>query len=586
MGEAIKHIECPKCREIGGDTAGDNLAVYADGSVYCWCCHYKTLSDEYKSHFEMEVEFNSMAKESITPQRAKQLQQAYGYKGNNFRGISDETLKYYMVLSQKDTTSGKVTHRYYPATEYVEEEGRSRLKGYKVRIVETKEFASEGRFGNCSDFFGEFRASVPSKIILIVGGECDAMAAHQMLSAYRKRKGNDGYSPITVLSPMTGENCRSVVQRKYEYLNQADKIIIGFDNDKAGWEATEQLVDVLPKGKMHVAKWSMKDPNEMLETGKEKQFISDYFNAKPYVPSGIVGSSNLMEAIRESVMLDKISLPPFMSNLQKMMRGGIPLGYIVNIGAETGQGKTTVINEMIYHWIFNSPYLLGIVSLELDKGQYGKALLSRHISCKIDLIGDKHEALAFVDSYEVQEKALSLFTTKEGQDRFLLIDDRDGSVQHLQDKVEEMVIKCGVKVIVLDPIQDILDSLGNDQQNEFMTWQKGMVKSHKVSFININHLRKLPPVVNNKGKADEEKKLREPTEDDFHGSSSIAKSAGCNILIWRDKDATDERIKNTTNVKVPKIRWTGLTGYSTSWYYDNETHTMHDKKEFFAKEKF
>lgn len=35
----FSHYEpCPKCREIGRDTAGDNFAVYTDGSKHCFSC--------------------------------------------------------------------------------------------------------------------------------------------------------------------------------------------------------------------------------------------------------------------------------------------------------------------------------------------------------------------------------------------------------------------------------------------------------------------------------------------------------------------------------------------------------------------
>lgn len=38
----LRNTVCPKCREDGHDMAGDNLALYSDGSSYCWCCHYWT----------------------------------------------------------------------------------------------------------------------------------------------------------------------------------------------------------------------------------------------------------------------------------------------------------------------------------------------------------------------------------------------------------------------------------------------------------------------------------------------------------------------------------------------------------------
>lgn len=40
----INHEPCPKCRSIGNDRNGDNLAVYSDGHKYCFRCGYTVLS--------------------------------------------------------------------------------------------------------------------------------------------------------------------------------------------------------------------------------------------------------------------------------------------------------------------------------------------------------------------------------------------------------------------------------------------------------------------------------------------------------------------------------------------------------------
>ena len=36
----VAHDRCPKCAERGMDTRGDNLGIYADGSVHCFACGY------------------------------------------------------------------------------------------------------------------------------------------------------------------------------------------------------------------------------------------------------------------------------------------------------------------------------------------------------------------------------------------------------------------------------------------------------------------------------------------------------------------------------------------------------------------
>jgi hypothetical protein len=36
MSRFLGYEACPKCRDRGGDRAGDNLALYADGGKHCF----------------------------------------------------------------------------------------------------------------------------------------------------------------------------------------------------------------------------------------------------------------------------------------------------------------------------------------------------------------------------------------------------------------------------------------------------------------------------------------------------------------------------------------------------------------------
>lgn len=231
--------------------------------------------------------------------------------------------------------------------------------------------------------------------------------------------------------------------------------------------------------------------------------------------------------------------------------------------------NTSFVNEIIYYWIFNSPHRIGIVSMELDAGQYGESMLSRHLSRKLALIGNDEEKQKLLESDHVKNKAHELFMNGE-EHRFYLLDNRDGSIEEIQNTIEELVISCGCKIIVLDPLQDILDGLTNEEQTVFMKWCKGIIKSHGVTLILINHMRKSSD--------------GNHTEEDIHGSSTIIKSASANILLKRDKTADDHIERNTTYVTLTKNRICGMTGPAGAVYYDNETHTLHDKETYFGQQ--
>jgi KaiC/GvpD/RAD55 family RecA-like ATPase len=576
MAEFKYHTRCDKCG------SKDNLAVYSDGSYFCFSyCGNKSASQEYiaslednnkskskrnnfKSTKEKEevVLVEKSSKPIITEDQKQEIRSCTSFDDTNYRHITQDTYKFFGVRTGFDTDDNPIVH-YYPCTQ------NSELVGYKVRELPKQFGGNLGRTGKECELFGQFRFKNPdSKYCLIVGGEIDVLSAYQMLMDYNKRKGND--YDVVVVSPTIGETgCEKQLAAQYEWFAQFEKIIVGFDNDKAGKEATEKAVSVLPKGKVFVAHWSHKDPNEYLKNDDERLFISDYYNAEKYVPVGVVGSSSLYDRVLNQTKVPKVEFPSFMGILNDIFVGGMPLGHIINVAADTGLGKTTLVNEMVYFWVFHSPHKVGIVSMELDTGQYGEVLLSRHLRRKLSLIGDVDEKVKVIASDHVKQKADELFKDENGNDRFYVLDNRDGSIEEIQETVEQLVIACGCKLIVLDPLQDLLDGLSNEEQAVFMKWAKGFIKSHNVLFVFVNHMRKTPA-----GQQGGD------NEQNIMGSSTIIKSASANILLRRNKMAENPIVRNTTFIDVPKNRVCGITGPAGGVFYENETHTLHNLDQY------
>lgn len=572
----VEHVACPKCRQEGRDASGDNLAVYSDGSAHCFhpkCdMHVKSVDELEEVDVDLE-ELKRLAKEKpkkepISLEQRELVEANTTLKGLNFRGINDEILKYYGVRSSYDP-EGSMYKRFYPITT------DGKLTAFKVRMVKTKDFFWIGSGGNTSDFAGQGRfKNLTGKNVLIVGGEEDMLAAQQMLWEYAKRANKEHFGKTPVIAPVSGEDCVEFLKSKYAYLNKASKIILGFDSDEAGKQAMEKALKVLPKGKTYVADWPLKDPNECLIKGKEREFISAFFKVEKSVPEGITSSDNLEDKMLEYVSLERVGLPDCFAGLQRMLCGGFPLGYIVNILAASGIGKTTFVDEMILHWIMNASYTTGVVSLEASDGEYGVNLSSAYCGFKLNLLESAEERIEYLRRPENVEKRKKLWTKEDGSPRFYLV---DSDIDNLQSKVEELIISFGCKIIVLDPLQDIFDCMEDSEQKKFMKWQKDLVKREKVLFVNINHSRKASTAQKSGSKG------ADLTEEDMHGVSAIFKSGAINIILSRNKEAADEITRNTTKVKVTKARGVGNTGIAGYIYYDNHTHTLHDKETYMAE---
>lgn len=490
---------------------------------------------------------------------------------NNFRGIDDKYHNLYGIRSVYNE-DGEMTGRYYPVTEdYVP-------ASYRLRTL-PKDFSKGliGRNGNTVDLFGMNRFQDGGKYLLITGGEEDCPAAYKMLREDQEFRKQDHLPPVAVVSPTVGEtSCKKQIQANYDKINQFDIIVICMDNDEKGREATEKIIPVLPPGKVRVMTCPVKDPCEALKQGKQKEFISAFYKAKVHLPHGVTGSGEISEKMREEMATERLKLPDFMRVLEDMMGGGIPLGRIINIASASGAGKSTVVNEMIYEWLFASDYKVGILSLELDEGEYGVAMLSRHMKSKINLIADAQERLDYLDSPAVKAAEESLLYKEDGSHRWMMLDEGDGSIGEVQDRILNLIIQHECKVIIIDPLSDLFDGMDVDQQAVHMRWQKRIAKKHKVIFVNILHVRK-------SGSGEKANSAgRVMHEEDIHGSSAIFKSGAANILFARNKYEEDIVERNTTKVYMPKCRWSGATGAAGEWYYDNETHTLHDKEFFFV----
>lgn len=559
---------CWGCRKKGNDRSGNNLHHYGEGKgSHCFACGWSLLSDDEKlargiEENEVDEEFDLVGKEFST-EIFEELKKVTSVDGRGFRGIKKEIYSAFGVRHSFDTETGEVEKQYYPCTI------NSELSGLKVRMV-PKSFDSYGTTGKECDPFGWFKFKNSSgKYCLIAAGEIDTLSAFSLLKDYTDSKGQSEYGYIPCISSTLGESSVSQLQDKYEWLDKFERIIICYDPDDAGEKAAEKLAKVLPRGKVYKMELTFGDTNKYLANNKQKEWVNLFFKAKKIMMTGVTGSSSLLEKMKEYVSIDRITLPKFLHKLEEKLRGGFPIGYIINIMAASGSGKSTYVDSMILWWVMHTNYKVGVVSLEASEGEYGVNIGSAFIESKINLGISAEERLASINSNE--EALQTLFIDENGNDRFYIV---DPDIDTMKSKIEYLVVALGCKIIVIDPIQDIFDAMPDDQQAAFMKWEKDLVKREQVTICNISHSRKAPSGQKAGSRGGD------LSEEDMMGHSSIYKSGGINIIISRDKEAEDEFDRNVSRLKVTKARGIGFTGYAGDYYYENLTHKIWDKDDY------
>lgn len=553
---------CPRCNEEGGDSHGDNLFAYGEGKgAYCWACGFTIRSDD-KENEDSDGEnvedavTNESSKEPISKEQNDALKACTTTEGRGYRGIRDEINVFFGVRYQYSETNGELLRQYVPTT--IE----SGLAGYRVRTM-PKDFTKGhlGIVGKQCEMIGQFRFKNHSHTCIITGGEVKLLATYQMMKDHYGKKGDSWEIPAVVCSTLGEGAAFKQVAAQYQFFSKFKKIVVCMDADDPGREAAEKVAKALPKGRVFIMEMRYKDADEYIAKKDERAFIDDFWKAKPYTPDGVKTAAQAFEGVPEELSRPRITLPPYMHKMQEMMGGGIRQGRIVNIIADTSIGKTTQVRRMVYHWIFHSPVVPTIVSLEDTAGQYILDLICVHLEENLLWHKTEAEVIAWLDTPEGQQCKHELCFREDGSPRFYIIDERGGSIKVIEEKMEEMYKQYGSKLFVIDVLTDLLRGSNADYGEDHMNFQKTFIKEG-ATIINVHHTRKPPQSADGK--------LRKVGEYDVLGTGSFVQSGAINIVMNRDKLAEDPIVRNTTEVDLPKCRG-GKTGPAGKWYYDFAT---------------
>lgn len=564
---------CPRCIRNGRDKSRNNLHVYSDTqSAYCWSCSWTIASKEHRELMGWDDEEDDLeeeevtTREKITPEENERIKKITTPDGKGYRGIRKDINIFFGVRYECDPTNGEPIKQYVPTTIGGE------LCGYRTRLF-PKDFGNPiGQVGKEVDFVGEFRFKNHTRTLLIVGGEIKMLAAYQILLDDQKARDKMNFETVAVVCSTLGEaGAAKQAQSRYEFCNQFSKIIIAMDSDEAGEIAAEKLAKVLPRGKVFIMKMRYKDADTYIDKGKEKEFVQDYWNSKPWSPAGLYTADQLYDAALAHVSMERLPMPSFLPKLNYKLGGGIPKGgCIVLIAAASSIGKTTVLNQCLVEWIMNDNERFGVVSLEATAGDYAANLISYYTKTRYMGIESRDERISMMSSEQTKEAARELFTREDGSPRFVLCDDRGEKLDVMQKKIEEMVKAMGCTAILIDVTSDLLSGLTIAEQELHMDWQKKFTKETGVTLINVVHIRKAA------SGQKEGSRGAAVSDESIMGTSTLYKSASIIIGLQRDKMATEDFVRNTTDVMLLKNRANADTGPAGQLYYDKATHRLHD----------
>ena len=525
MDSTVTHkAQCPECAKKGEDTNRDNLAVYDDGHTHCFKCGYHTAPNG-----------------SHTPKpEAKAVDDdswVHKYRGSFLplpdRKIRGETLEKFKVKAE--SVSGEIIKHHYP---YFNQAGD--MVGIKTRIVKGKKFFGAGNTTSSNQLFGQSVHRKGGKIVTVVEGELDAMSVYEM---------NGGFPVVSVVN---GANAVANVKANLEWLDSFETVVLCFDADEAGRDAVKKIAPILGPNKCKILSLMRhKDPSEYLVAGDIKSFSDEFWDAKPYTVSGVATLDDMREALVNYKDTELVPLPECFGDLPHMARGGLARGELTSIIAHTSIGKTTILNELIYHFATNTKEKIGCFMVEDNIDETVRKVVSVHKQHNLQL--DRPEDL---DVEDVMDTALEVGFGS----RIQLHNDGGGSIdlEEMFSKIRYFIKGLGCSVILVDPLHTAIKNLSNENIEEVMDRFIKLCKETKACVILSTHTRK----------PDDGSHPHKISEYDVKGSGAIPQACHNNILFSRNKLSEDEYEKNSIRIRVPKLRRTGQTGEG-GWMHFN-----------------
>ncbi len=537
MGFAKYHLPCPEC---GGS---DPVSVNDDGSGYCFSCrkYFKNYEQACDTSFTPENDFCKQPVD-IKPYRNNAMNSAEGeFVALTDRGISLNSAKTFGVKAIKNL-EGKIVKHLYPY--YVANE----IVGYKVR-EQNKMFTWKGT-GQGSGLFGEQLCQSGGKFITLVEGECDAMAAYELLGSKW---------PVVSIKNGAGGAVKDVKQ-SLEFLEKFDTVVINFDNDKPGRDAAKKVARVLSPGKAKIMNLpeDFKDANDMLRKGSSHAYTTAWWSAKIYTPSGVVNAGDLKDKYfnREK----KESVPyPWQGLNQKLY--GLRSGELVTLTGGTGLGKSSITRELEHWLITQTQDNVGIVALEEHD--------MRTLDCLMSIEANDRLYIDHVrEGYD--QKYLDEIYNKIYSDGRVWIHAHFGSndIDEIFSKIRFMIIGCDCKWVVVDHLHMLVSATteGDERRtiDSIMTKLRSIVEETGAGMILVSHLRRV------EGNRGHENGVTVGLNH-LRGSQSIAQLSDCVIALERNQQSEDPIDSQTTHMRILKSRYTGDVGMATHLLYDQDT---------------
>lgn len=485
-------MPCPSCHDK------DSFAIsLSDGAFSCLRQNHCGISGSFFDFQKMHGDeytplpkdnFIKQKKEYKKPQvKPKPVNQA-GYDFFKNRLITQETIKKFKI----GMTEKEVMFPYFKNGELV---------NIKYRNIAEKKFRKEA---DCmSTLFNQ--DNVQGLILIICEGEMDCMA----LSEY-------GFEAVSIPS---GVNDLTWIENDWDFLERFQTIIIIMDNDKAGQESVETIVNRLGRWRCHNALLPYKDPNECLlnNVSREEMFELIYCAHGYDLPELRVCSNYIDEIIEYQNNPQKLyGIDTGIQELTEIIKGWRLEEVSIWTGSN-GSGKSTLLNQEILS-LLRQGKIICIGSFEMPPRKYLRWLI-----------------MQYFQRYEFTAEEIKEVLTKYSSQLYIINIVGEIRQNNLISIMEFAYRKYGVEYFFIDSLMRISfnEKYELKEQKHFIAALKEFCSKYRSHIHVVAHPRK--------GSSDEDV----PGKTDISGTADITNLADNVFSFYRFTEEAKEKARET-----------------------------------------
>lgn len=446
------------------------------------------------------------------------------------RGISEDVAKRYEITTQ----NGKDNILVLP---FFDEHGempfiKYRKTDYNKDRDTNKEWCEKG---GKPILFGMKQCNLENKTLIITEGQIDSLSVTET-----------GYE--NAVSVPTGANGFTWIPHCWEWLHNFDTLIVFGDHEKGIITLVDELKTRLKFIRIKVVREEdykdCKDANEILRKyGKEQVKVC----IDKAVDLPIEHSKQLADIAKRNPF-DIPKMKTGYRDLDELLYGGLPFGGITLITGKSGEGKSTVVSQMLLNAI-DEGHKVYVYSGELPNDMFMAWMLFQAAGEHVV----KYRTKWGNEGYNVSEKNEEKIREWWRDSIFIYSDENNENDEQtdLLKIFEDMIVRYGIDVILIDNLMTAIDLVASresdkyERQSKFVKALARLALKYKVLILLVAHMRKNNFSVNG--------------NDEVAGSSDITNLCSVTLMYERDRDDGDKRLlkcwKNRIFGKVNPEGW-------------------------------